>query len=456
MHTDEAVHACLLGEMFSGGAYAYNPTDFHGPSLYFLTKPFLKLFGVRILADMEAWQLRLVPAILWSLLIFILPLFKPGLGFAGVVAAAVMLSLAAPFVYFSTDFIHESLFLLATMFGLASGWRFLQGGEKRWAVACGVSVGFLIATKETFVLTAVAVGIAFVLSGEWKLVVIGKRRVLSGIGIAVAVALLLMAMFFTSFGAHPSGLWDFLTAGANFTSRAGGQGHEKPWWTYLEWFLAPTVRAVPYSGWIGAVLFVMGAVFTWGRPMVRFLVFFTGVIFAFYCAIPYKTPWLALSFLVPLVLVAGAGVDALWSRFPRGRLVYACVFLVFAGLLLRESWLLCVKFSIDPENPLAYAATSRDVTKVPDRVRVLLGDKATGEEVIQVVMADAWPLPWYLRKFPHVGYWTALPEKVDGAIVIASPEIATESLEGIPGYKFSGFYGLRPDVLALVFKREAQ
>ncbi len=343
------------------------------------------------------------------------------------------------------------------MFGLASGWAVLQGGEKRWAVACGVSVGVLIATKETFVLTAVAVGIAFVLSGGMEACRDREAGgLLSGIGIAVAVALLLMAMFFHILRAHPSGLWDFLTAGANFTSRAGGQGHEKPWWTYLEWFLAPTVRAVPYSGWIGGGVFCdRGGLHVGARPMVRFLVFFTGVIFAFYCAIPYKTPWLALSFPVPLVLVAGAGVDALWRCFPRGRLVYACVFLVFSGLLLRESWLLCVKFSIDPRNPLAWAGVDARCHKGASIGCVLLGDQATGEEVIQVVMPDAWPLPWYLRKIPARGYWTEMPEKMDGAIVIASPEIATESLEGIPGYKFSGFYGLRPDVLALVFKREA-
>ena len=37
MHADEAIHADKLGTLLEGGGYAYDPADYHGPTLYYLT-----------------------------------------------------------------------------------------------------------------------------------------------------------------------------------------------------------------------------------------------------------------------------------------------------------------------------------------------------------------------------------------------------------------------------------
>ena len=48
-HVDEAVQAVKAGELYDSGQYRYDPLEFHGPSLYYLTLPVLKLSGAGML-----------------------------------------------------------------------------------------------------------------------------------------------------------------------------------------------------------------------------------------------------------------------------------------------------------------------------------------------------------------------------------------------------------------------
>jgi hypothetical protein len=75
--------------------------------------------------------------------------------------------------------------------------------------------------------------------------------------------------------------------------------------------------------------------------------------------------------------------------------------------------------------------------------------------VIEVAAGDYWPLPWYLRRFPNVGYWDHVPAQLQGEVLIASPDEAgaAEARLG-PGWRRE-FYGLRSDVLIFLYTREA-
>ena len=39
MHADEAVHADKFGTLLEEGHYAYDSSEYHGPTLYYLTLP---------------------------------------------------------------------------------------------------------------------------------------------------------------------------------------------------------------------------------------------------------------------------------------------------------------------------------------------------------------------------------------------------------------------------------
>src|SRR5512138_2223892 len=63
MHADEAVHADKLGTLLERGEYAYDPSDYHGPTLYYLTLPSAWIEGARRYVEIDEVTLRVVPAL---------------------------------------------------------------------------------------------------------------------------------------------------------------------------------------------------------------------------------------------------------------------------------------------------------------------------------------------------------------------------------------------------------
>ena len=66
---------------------------------------------------------------------------------------------------------------------------------------------------------------------------------------------------------------------------------------------------------------------------------------------------------------------------------------------------------------------------------------------------EQWPLPWYLRTMPHVGYWAAPGDALalQAPVVVASMDHAAV-LDGALGDRYvSEFFGLRPEVLLALY-----
>ena len=66
---------------------------------------------------------------------------------------------------------------------------------------------------------------------------------------------------------------------------------------------------------------------------------------------------------------------------------------------------------------------------------------------------EQWPLPWYLRTMPNVGYWTTPgdPLAMQAPVVVSSLE-HTAMLDGALGDRdVSEFFGLRPEVLLALY-----
>ena len=66
---------------------------------------------------------------------------------------------------------------------------------------------------------------------------------------------------------------------------------------------------------------------------------------------------------------------------------------------------------------------------------------------------EQWPLPWYLRAMPNVGYWIAPGDTValEAPVIVAST--GNEGvLDGALGDRYvSEFFGLRPEVLLTLY-----
>jgi predicted membrane-bound mannosyltransferase len=71
-------------------------------------------------------------------------------------------------VFYSRYFIHEMLLVFFTLLALASGWRYVETRRARWAALTGVGLGLMYATKETFVFSVVAMGLAAAATVWWN------------------------------------------------------------------------------------------------------------------------------------------------------------------------------------------------------------------------------------------------------------------------------------------------
>ena len=66
---------------------------------------------------------------------------------------------------------------------------------------------------------------------------------------------------------------------------------------------------------------------------------------------------------------------------------------------------------------------------------------------------EQWPLPWYLRTMPHVGYWIVPGDALalQAPVVVASMD-HTAALDSALGDRYvSEFFGLRPEVLLTLY-----
>jgi predicted membrane-bound mannosyltransferase len=161
---------------------------------------------------------------------------------------------------------------------------------------------------------------------------------------------------------------------------------------------------------------------------VRFFAVYTAVLLAAYSAIPYKTPWCVLGPLDGLVLLAGVGAAAVVrAARSRGAKAAAVVLLAAAGAhLLWQAWAASFPYAADPRNPWVYAHTSTDVFTIVSTVESLAAVHPDGRGLpIQVVAStNVWPLPWYLRRFTHVAWWTGVSDAAGNApLILATPDM---------------------------------
>ena len=105
----------------------------------------------------------------------------------------------------------------------------------------------------------------------------------------------------------------------------------------------------------------------------------------------------------------------------------------------------------DPNNPYAYAQTSEDLLRLPTRLEALTRQNPNPR--ISVVAADAWPLPWYLRKFSQVGFWQPGQDPGSADYFITSTDAAEKLGDELKNFR-PEYFGVRPEVLMILWVPE--
>jgi predicted membrane-bound mannosyltransferase len=176
------------------------------------------------------------------------------------------------------------------------------------------------------------------------------------------------------------------------------------------------------------------------------------VIFLIYSFIPYKTPWLALNFWLPLALLCGLGVEGIWLQMNHATARWIAGIAVAALVLMagEETKTLAFDHPADERNPLAYAHTTDDILGLPQRIEELCRERQWQNPRIAVIAKDAWPLPWYLRKFSQVGYWQPGQETGAANFFITPTDLDGKLAEQLKNYR-PEFFGVRPNVLLILW-----
>jgi len=476
MHHDEANQAVKFAALLERGEYRYDPNDHHGPTLYYLTLPLARVLAGASPGALTETTLRLVPALFGTGLLLLFLLFLGGLSRETVVCAAILAAVSPALTYYSRFYIQETLLVFFLVGLLACGWRYIQTRSAWWAAAAGLAAGLMYATKETSIILFGAIAGAAVIDRllKPKGAPGASRRPLAGLAHAavfLASAFLPAWLLFTSFLKNPRGLADSVLAFGTYFGRAGQAGvHAQPWYHYIKTLLYSRFGPGPlWSEAFVVALAVAGSIFAFGSEpgqdghprLVRFLFFFTLLAAAAYSLIPYKTPWNMLPFYTGLVILAGNGAGQL-LRTSRFRIVRAVVLAVlapgFLNLAYQDRRANFVDYA-NPTNPYVYAQTSPDFLKLVKVVEGVAAIHPDGARMLIKVLAppdETWPLPWSLRRFPRVGYWTdaaAAGDLGQAAVVIASADFAEEAARELgDGYQ-SAFYGLRPEVVLSIFVR---
>ncbi|MGV3663618.1 MAG: flippase activity-associated protein Agl23 [Prosthecobacter sp.] len=478
MHTDEAILAVKFADFQKTGHFQYDPKDYHGPGLHYLTQMWSKLAGW---GDWLSWteaQLRTVPAVCGLLLILCTLLLRDALGRLGTGLAMLIMAVSPMMVYYSRYFIMEVPLVLFVTLTLAALWRWSQGGGFWWLVVAGFSLGFQHATKETFVLNVGAGMPGFIVAklvvgdfapkqGGFSMGPAGRRSGKAWLWVGLAAVLTSVALY-SGFFKDWQAVKDSATTYLNYLERSGGSGHEKPWHYYLTlifWRKDGLTWTEAMIGGLG-IIGMLHAFFgnhqknSSRQAFLVFLSVYTIALFGVYSFLAYKTPWSILAAQHALTLLAGVGTASLFAAF-QGRIAGPVLKVLFGlGLyhLVAQTSLAIHLYAADQRNPYVYSHTSTNLLRLLPLVRDLQKTAPDGAFEVLVIHRDAgWPLPWYWRDISSVRYVTAVPETVEARVIVAESTLqpALEARFGGKNYVMQGPYGLRPGVMLNVWVEQA-
>jgi uncharacterized protein (TIGR03663 family) len=492
LHHDEGVNGFFLTNLLRQGVYRYDPSNYHGPTLYYLTLPFVALFGLKTFA------VRAVTAVFGVATVWLVLALRRHVGAVGALTAAALVAVSPACVFYSRYFIHESLFVFFTLAIVVAALRFYETGAGAYLLLASASAAMLFATKETAFISIGTLALAWLVAFVWAKLTDGGRGRRgrdeargdeSGLAkfaeggwasLAIAGAVVLFAfiwvLFYSSFGTNWKGVfWDSFEAFRVWKQTGMSQFHSKPFGTYVDWLSqeeAPILLLAIIGVGVAFFEFIFEGAVGFERRKNRFAVFASAWAFGLllaYSLIHYKTPWLVLSFVVPLAIVGGYAVQRLadWGRadsWGRGSVVPA---LVVAAIALAvgtyQTLVLNFREYDNDRYPYVYSHTQRQALEMLKEIERAAARAGTREPGINVASPEYWPLPWYFRDNSHVGYIGSVSNYYDPKSTLMvigrksdnpqedqyqklRPVLAAEYVE-------AGTYPLRPGVTLVLFER---
>jgi uncharacterized protein (TIGR03663 family) len=493
-HHDEGVNGFFTMNLVRDGHYAYNPQNFHGPSLYYFALVSETLFGLNDTA------MRLVPVVCGLLTVALIFPLRRFLGPVATLSAAALLAVSPGAVYYSRYFIHEMLLVCFCLALVVSLLLYLDTRRAVYLVAAAASAALVFTTKETGIINlavlAIAAGVATVYV-RWRgprsgaasarrargtggrSAAAGRRQSVYVDGVEyravdrsddgdslagrfgpfdleqlagpvvvfVAIYVLLFSSFFTNF---PQGLVDSLATFAIWT-QTGGQTQVQPIQQYLLWMLQADAPILV----IGAIGGVIAAVRGNDRLWVFIGLWALGTTVA-YSLIAYKTPWIVLNMLVPLALLGGLTIDTIARsvRVP-GRLLAPLALAVALAVSTYQALDLNFRHYADETYPYVFVHTTPDIFELLGDIDRYGSEAGTRMDTgVAIVSPDYWPLPWYLRDHPKAGFFGSIVA-TEEPMILANVNQEPDLGQYADRYTRTRTYVLRPGVELVLYVRKA-
>jgi uncharacterized protein (TIGR03663 family) len=484
LHHDEGVNGNFLVKLVREGSYQYDPENYHGPTLYYFAAliPWTTrlLFGTaaRDHYGMTTFTIRLVPAVFGLATIGLVFMLRRRLGTIATLSAALLLAVSPGAVYLSRYFIHETQFVFFTLGIVVFGLRFYDTRNPTWLILASASAALLFATKETAMISAGVLLIAFALTHFYRKAVapsrkarrhgaprenafrrfldeFGTRNLALSAVIAIVVFLFLNILFYSSFFKHSQGIYDALKTFEIWT-KTGRTAHKHPPFTYLHWLILQEGPLL-FLGLIGAVLVAVKP----KNSLALFVALWSFGLIAAYSLIPYKTPWLDLNFIVPLALIGGYVIQLLYD-LERGQIRIVAMVL-FIGVAVSTFQTIDLNFiNYDNDNQYyvyVYAHTRRGTLDLVRNVEQIAAERDGDQTGITIVSPDYWPLPWYLRNYTRTAYFGRMAQSTEPLIIAREDQKAEieanfgELYRMVPSKDGNGSFELRPGVRLLLYVR---
>ncbi len=529
-HHDEGVNGFFLTTLFREGVYKYDPGNYHGPTLYYISLAFSKIFGL------DTVTVRGSVAIFGVLTVVLVFFLRRYIGKIGSLAAALFVALSPGMVYVSRYFIHEIFFVFLSLaivvsilfyidkqkagpFAVAwmvllllvcflpsalilagylggtnpsAVWAFRlaffivesvlvffvmrmllawNDGRPIYLLLAAASMALMFATKETAFITLGTMLIACFSLWVWRKIYRGtpaegeagdisdtsvnwanfRNRLGEGTDLwlttaaVAAVFIYVFVLFFSSFFTYPEGVQKAIEAYTIWTKTGSKDHTQNGTWGYLKWLRDIEAPILILSA-LGTVL-----AFVWSRHRVAM---FTGLwafgLFAAYSIIPYKTPWLALSFLLPMCIIAGYAINELIRSKNTGAKAAGGLLAVAAvAVLAYQSYELNFVMYDSDQRPYVYAHTKREFLDMMAKIDHYAEKSGKGKDVsVDIVSPDYWPMVWYTREYPKAVFHGSLNKDGTAELIVAKKGdqdrdvIAQYSAK----YKYAGIYPLRPGV----------
>ena len=472
-HFDEGINGWFVDQMMRTGYYKYDPSNYHGPLHFYVLFLFKILFGRNI------WALR-VPVVLVSIACIYLTLkFETFFGRTVVRLAALAMAVSPGFVFYGRYSIHEVWLLLFSMmfaFGLLGLWKF---GTTNYLWYTGMGLTGMVLTKETYILhlvcTLLTVPVAFV---SFKLfpasdIKPAEQRWTANDLLAVTGAGVALIVFFYSgiFFNWPGVKGVYETFAVWFQTGKNGNGHEKPWYYWallimryelpvliglcfclrasgirkiLTYSLGAATIIAQLVCWVlvksgashlefnsqlfwlpaglgAAALLGLGAIGLENGLLRATAIYGIGALAA-YSLVPYKTPWIIISLAWPFLFLFGAAFMSVPERYRTIRNAATTVVLCIS--LGSSIWLNYFRYTDDDE-PYVYVQTHKDIYELTVPLLTLAHrDPIYYQLVGHMIRTSAYPFPWILGDFDHIGYYEhdSLPDKVDADFLLVQED----------------------------------